>query len=217
MKHLPHYLVILILAWSGMEVSSVWAVSTQVIFDNTINPSSTSFGPGCCQVGNEITFGENGREIIQLSWLIDSQNFDVVGGIDTHIYVNDAPGGAPGTLLWQSGLLTGINVFGTDTFLDVAVPNIVVPDTITVTSRILDSVPVALGRVNGGSPSVGSVNTSWVKGSSGVWFQQFGPYGLRVTSTAGALVPSPVPEPVTAALGLMGLGVLGMTTRRRVA
>ena len=33
----------------------------------------------------------------------------------------------------------------------------------------------------------------------------------------GEWAPTGIPEPVTAALGLMGLGVLGMATRRRAA
>jgi hypothetical protein len=38
---------------------------------------------------------------------------------------------------------------------------------------------------------VGSVITSWVEGSPGVWQQQFGPWGLRVLA---------VPEPSTVSL-----------------
>ena len=205
MKHLSRFLIVLMLAWSSIGADSARAAPVQIVFDNTVNPFGTIFGPGCCRVGNEITLGGNARKIIQLSWLVDSQNNDVVVGIETQIYVNDGPGGAPGTLLWQSGPLTGINVSATDTFIDVAVPKVVVPDIITVTSRILDSTPVALGRVRGGSPSVGSITTSWFESSSGVWHQQFGPLGLRISA---------VPEPSTILL-LVGAGVLLVRFSRR--
>lgn len=188
MAHLPRFLIILlILTWNGIGINFARATPVPIIvFDNTINPSGTIFGPGCCQVGNEVTLGGTEREIVQVSWLVDSQNNDIVGRIETQIYANDGPGGTPGTLLWDSGPLTGINVSATDTLLDISVPNIIVPDIITVTSRILDAVPVALGRLGGGIPVVGSVNTSWIESSPGTWNQQFGPWGLRVMA---------VPEP----------------------
>jgi len=45
----------------------------------------------------------------------------------------------------------------------------------------------------------------------------FGIGGLAAVDDAGGNIVRAVPEPLTAALGLMGLGVLGMATRRRVA
>lgn len=200
MKHLCRSMIRLLLAWSiivlGAESSR--AAPGEVVFDNTINTSGAVFGPGCCQVGNEITLAGNAREIIELSWMVYSQNLDIVGGIETQIYSNNGPGGSPGTLLWQSGPLTGISISAADTFIDIAVPNIPVPETITVTSRILDSTPVALGRVYGGSPIEGSVNTSWIEQAPGVWDQAFGPWGLRVVA---------IPEPSAFSLSISA-GVL---------
>lgn len=40
---------------------------------------------------------------------------------------------------------------------------------------------------------------------------------FRVEGELGTINNNAVPEPITATLGLMGLGVLGMATRRRVA
>lgn len=41
--------------------------------------------------------------------------------------------------------------------------------------------------------------------------------GFRVASPVGTSVSGAIPEPLTATLGLMGLGVLGLVTRRRAA
>ena len=148
----------------------------------------------------------NAREVIGISWLIDSQNTDVIlSGIETHIYANDGVGGAPGTLLWSSGLLTGIEISATETFLDIAVPNIVVPDRLTITSRMLDAAPAGLGRLYIGPPTVGSLSASWIETSPGVWHQQFGPWGLRVTA---------VPEPSSILLFVSG-GVIFLVSTRK--
>ena len=187
------FLVSSTLVWCSIGPDCAYAIS---IFDNTENPSTAVFGPTCCQVGNEIVLGGRARDVIEVTWLVDSQNTDVLlSGIETHIYANDGAGGAPGTLLWSSGLLAGIPVSATDTFLAIAVPNIVVPDRVTVTSRMLDAAPVGLGRLYVGPPTVGSLTTSWIETTPGEWHQQFGPRGLRVTA---------VPEPSTVLLFASG-------------
>ncbi len=182
MNQLPRFLIIVfVIAWSSLGAISAPANSAEVVFDNTINPDSNIVGgPGCCQVGNEITLGGTARKIIRLSWLVDSQNTDVLAEIETRIYANDSPAGAPGTLLWSSGELIGVPVSSTDRFLDIEVPEIVVPDMITITSRISYAVPVGLARIFGGSPSVGSVNASWLEDPPGVWNQWSGPWGMQV-------------------------------------
>ena len=198
MKCLTRFFSTSLLVLSSIGASTVEAIPMEVIFDNTINASGAIFGPGCCHVGNEVTLEGTARKVIQLSWRVDSQNNDVVADFETQIYANDGLGGAPSTLLWDSGPLIGIDVSATDTFLDVVVPKIVVPDVITVTSRILASTPVALGRVGGEPPTIGSVNTSWIERSPGVWGQAFGPWALRISA---------VPEPPTISMLIIG-GVL---------
>jgi hypothetical protein len=193
MNHPGRLLTILLaLAWGSTNSNSAHAESGIPVFDNTANPAPGGvFGPSAHQAGNEITLAGGGRQITRVSWLVDTQHTDLLTDIETHIYADDGAGGAPGTLLWSSGLLTGIPVHAADTFLTIAVPNITVPDTITVTSRISNSVPVALGRVYGGPPTEGSLDASWVETSPGVWAQQFGPWGMQVVA---------VPEPSAASL-----------------
>jgi hypothetical protein len=203
MNRLPFLLMILL----GMSANSARATPAVFVFNNTANPISGGvFGPSADQVGNQITLGGDARQITGLSWLITSQNTDLSAEIETHIYANDGVGGAPGTLLWSSGLLTGVNVSATDTLLSFAVPNITVPNTITVTSRIYDSTPVALGRVFGGTPSVGNLNASWVETSPGVWSHFSGPWGMQVVA---------VPEPSVASLMIPACVLLVGISRAR--
>jgi hypothetical protein len=180
---------------------SVHAAATQIVFDNTPGMSRPSFGPSCCQVGNEISLAANARKIVELSWGIESQGNDLLADIEAQIYANDGPGGAPGALIWSSGLLDDVAVSAGDDLLDISVPRVRVPDFITVTMRIVDSAPVALGRLDGGPPSVGSIEASWIETAPGVWRQEFGPWALRVTA---------VPEPAT----LLLVAVAALALRR---
>lgn len=104
MKYLSRSLSITLPALSGIAASTAQAQPIQVVFDNTANASGAILGPACCQVGNEITLGGNARKIIQLLWAVDSQNTDIVAEIETQIFANDGLAGAPGTLIWDSGL-----------------------------------------------------------------------------------------------------------------
>jgi hypothetical protein len=188
-------------------VSSARAASGEIVFDNTASPSVVGvFGPSAEQVGNEITLGGQARQISLVSWLVDSQNYSVWAGTETHIYANDGAGGGPGTLLWSSGPLTNY-ITPSDLFLNVPVPNVTVPDTITVTSRFFDATPVALGRDYGGSPTAGSLNASWAEYPPGVWTHSFGPWAMQVVA---------VPEPSSVSLMLTaGTLLAGLLRGRR--
>jgi hypothetical protein len=181
---------LLALACGAVSASSVHAASGEIVFDNTAKASLGVFGPSADQVGNEITLSGQARQISLVSWLVDSQSYSVWAGTETHIYANNGAGGAPGTLLWSSGPVTNY-ISPTDAFLSVPVPNIAVPDTITVTSRFFDAGPVALGRAYGGSPTAGSLITPWAEYPAGVWTQWFGPWAMQIVA---------VPEPSSVSL-----------------
>ena len=66
-----------------------------------------------------------------------------------------------------------------------------------------DAVPLALGRVFGGPPSVGSLDASWVETSPGVWGQWTGPWGMQVVA-----VPEPSIVCLTSASCLLLVGLL---------
>lgn len=205
MKYLSPLLTVSVLILGSAGSIGAHALPIQLVFSNTANTSGPIFGPGCCQVGNEITLGGDARKIVQVSWAVNSQNTNVAADVETQIYVNDGSGGMPGTLLWDSGLLSGVTVLATDAFLDIPVPKILVPNVITITSRILSSSPVALGHMDGGTPTVGNVDASWIESSPGVWQQEFGPWALRVSA---------VPEPSTMSLvGIAGVVLLRVARR----
>ncbi len=204
---------LLLLMTAGL--STAVASPIEIVFNNTASPGVPFRGPGCCQVGDEVTLGGTARSIVDVSWLIDTAQTDRVSGFETWIYANDGLSGAPGTLLWDSGALI-VHVSATDTILDVAVPHVLVPDIITVTSFVFDVPNPAfgsLGRVFGGAPTVGSINASWLEDSPGVWVQQ----SINPINPGFSVLAEPVPEPSTVWLILSGLVALGGLSRRGAA
>lgn len=112
---------------------------------------------------------------------VDSQDSVVAADVEFAIFQNDGPGGAPGTLIWTSGL-TAVEVFSDQFVLDVAVPNVQVPDAITITSWIPEAEQVALGRFHSGAPSIGTFQTAWLESEPGVWVPGFD-FAVRVFAT----------------------------------
>src|SRR5688500_2487308 len=123
-------LILVLFSWIAGQPDSAHA---EVIFDNLTGASIPTFGPECCRVGNEVTLGETARNISLLKLGVSSQGVDLIAGIEMGIYANDGPSGSPGSVLWQSGPLTGLLVKAEDTFIAVPVPFIGVPDVITIT------------------------------------------------------------------------------------
>lgn len=182
----------------------------RTVFDNTTQLGSAFFGPSCCQIGDEITLAGHARNIVQLSLMVSTQNSSQTAVVGSSIYSNDGAGGRPKTLLWQSGLLT-VNLAASDAIIDFAVPNVVVPDTITVTSQILSSSPVGLGRYQPGAPAVGTIDGTWIEADwigPGVWVSPGFDFAVRVFATEA-------PEPPSGWLIVTALVIMGWSCRRR--
>ena len=182
MKSLRRLLSVLSFGWF---ISIPPAAQASLVFDNLTGASGPFFGPGWCQIGAEIILGGTSRVVRMLELGVSTQGNDLTAAIQMAIYANNGSGGSPGTLLWQSGPLTGLFVPSTATAISVNVPDIVAPDVFTVTSVIIGSAPVALGRLSPGPATIGSLSGTWVETSPGVW----------VTGFAFAMQVEAVPEP----------------------
>jgi hypothetical protein len=184
------------------------AALLQTVYDDTVGPLGGEFGtpflgPGCCYTGNEIGLAGQARRVVLLSVPVSSQGQDVLSSFDTRIYANNGAGGSPGTLLWDSGLLL-YHVLPIDRLIDIAVPGVVVPDVITVVSRIETSTPVALGRWEPGPPAVGVFERAWLLNEAGEWHPGFA-HAMRLVAS--------VPEP--ASVFLVAAALLAMVGARR--
>jgi hypothetical protein len=207
MNNLSRLVISAILACVSADANFSKASPAQVVFDNTGNPIVQVGGPMCCQVGNEVALTGTARYIVGLSWLVSSQGFDARAAFEAHIYANDGPDSAPGTLLWDSGPVTH-DLLATDMFFDIEVPRVLVPDTITVTTLELPATPVGVNRYFVGPPTEGSYITGWLERSylgPADWVQQYGPWGLRVLA-----VPEPSSLSLVIGAGVLLLGVLGL-------
>jgi hypothetical protein len=133
--------------------------------------------------------------------------------LQAFIYANDGTGGAPGTLLWMSAVMTGVNVNSVNTLVAFSVPSVVVPDTFTFTAAITNA-SQAVGFVPASGATTGTFGQAWV-GSSGSFSTLTDDF-----ETEGRVIAmgSSVPEPATLVLLSMGLvGALGFSRIRRVA
>jgi len=201
MKNMRRLLTVLSFAWI------IPGTQAETVFDNLTGASLAFFGPGCCQIGDEIVLGGTAREVTRLKFGVSTQGVDLVAVIEMAIYANDGPGGSPGTLLWRSGPLTGLPVPANATEIAVEVPSIAVPDVITVTS-ILAAAPIALGRLEPTPPAIGSFDRAWIENAPGVWGRGFG-FAVQVDA-----VPEP-PSNVLMITALLGGLVLASTRAGR--
>jgi len=137
---------------------------------------------------------------------------------DLKFYANDGPGGAPGTLLYDSGpfsLTKGYNTVN-DTGLNVQVPS-TGSFTWTVLFGGIGSFESA-GLLFYNPPTIGSsADDYWQKDASGNWaLQRFTPAGGPVANFGAQVTATAVPEPATIQLGLLGgLMWIGYLARRR--
>jgi hypothetical protein len=137
---------------------------------------------------------------------------------DLKFYANDGPGGAPGTLLYDSGpfsLAKGYNTVN-DTGLFTQVPN---SFTWTVLFGGIEAFESA-GLLFYNPPTTGSsADDYWQKDANGNWaLQRFTPAGGPVANFGAQITAVAVPEPATVQLGLLGgLMWIGYVARQRLA
>lgn len=164
----------------------------------------------------------------ELSYRIQLFNVDVGANVDfaglaltpdtaddiNAIHIHTAPAGSNGphvlNIFGEPGLSTNLN----DNDGDVSIT--AVGNTVLITGLWTDT--DAIGDQNAGGPTKFLSSSLDDLFAGNLYFQM---HSTLFTSPDGTGILrgqiNPVPEPVTATLGLMGLGVLGMATRRRAA
>ena len=203
---LPTKLSALLLAVAFLVHFDGNQAGAQIVFDNTQDLStSTSFGPGCCLSGLEVELSGSAT-LNQLEWVLSGQSSGVDDAdIIMAIFANDGFDGSPNTLLWEETFedLVIAPGFG---FYSFDLPNVAVPDNITITSRVLDSSPIATGFAVSNSTSVGNAIDRWVLTSSGDW--------ARSQSSFRSIRLTAIPEP-GAAIVLTAFVATTFLRRRR--
>lgn len=184
----------------GAVVSGI-ATATPV-FDNTVLPGTTSAGPTCCRIGDEITLAGTSRRIVNISLVVYAQQDEFVQPIEVRIYANDGLDGSPGTVLWDSGTQAYLVTHTGQYSIDFPIPGVLVPDTITVTSWI-QAAPFGLDRLVPSGTTVGTFVTPWVEANylpGAPWLREQPVFAFQVRVDAD--------EPSTAVLTILDVALL---------
>jgi hypothetical protein len=195
-----------LLAAALLTASFSLSAPADVIFDDTANKRGGSTGTSSTQIGDQINAAGTARTVTELDIGYIGNSPAQTATLQAFLYANDGPGGAPGTLLWSSAVMTGVSISASGTLFAYTVPNIVVPNTFTWTSSIAGV--GSIGYVPAGPPTRGSWVQSW-DGSPGA-FQALTDPGFEIESRVVT-----VPEPTSLVLAGLGLlGVLGCSVRQ---
>ncbi|APW64096.1 PEP-CTERM sorting domain-containing protein [Paludisphaera borealis] len=200
-----------ILAAALVTVSFQAVASADLIFDNSSAGDQGITTTGALQIGGEVTAAPGTpRAVTELDLGFTSQGLSVTGDLQAFLYANDGAGGAPGTLLWQSAVMTGVAINSTNTLIAFSVPSVVVPDTFTFTGAITNA-SGNLGYVPAVGAAIGAFNQAWV-GSPGAWSTL-----PSVFEIEARVISQAVPEP--SSMALLSVGVFGLIAagRRRKA
>ena len=182
-----------------------FAAAGVTIYDNT-GPWLGGYGWTALEQGDEVHAASSERLVTRLIIGVSRQNEPGIADFQARLYSNDGVSGQPGTMLWQSPVLTDIQLSGGVQLIPIDVPEIRVPDSFTWTLQVLDSSPgAAVGLVNAGPPLVGvSPSYDWLGGAGGWTRLQYSNWMARVEA---------VPEPSSSALLIGGLSFLLAFTR----
>jgi hypothetical protein len=95
-------------------------------------PPGAAAGP---EGGDQVSLGGQSRQVQQLEFWYQVGGQAAAGASDLRVrfYANDGAGGAPGTLIWDSGVRPQFPHISGSNHVALAVPNIVVPEVLTWT------------------------------------------------------------------------------------
>ena len=144
---------------------------------------------------------------------VNHQGVAGTANLQAFLYKNNGAGGAPGTLLRSSALMTNVALTGGNDLISFAVPNVLVPNIFTWTIQISSTQPVAAGLPVFDPPTVGGILHGWF-GGPGSWTNLD---GSGVDAHYMALITaSSVPEPTSLVTGGLALFFgLGWSWRHR--
>jgi hypothetical protein len=179
----------LILAAVVAAVSFQPTASAGVIFDNSTTGNQGITTTSASQLGDEVTAAGTLRTVTALDIGFTSQGVAATADLQAFIYANDGSGGAPGTLLWSSAVMTGVSLDSFNTLIEFSVPSVVVPDTFTFTAAITNPSPV-VGYVPASGASTGTFVQPWV-GAPGSFSPLTPPFEIEGRVIAGTAVPEP--------------------------
>lgn len=217
MRRVYSHIVLLVVVLLGtIALVTPKAFATAVVYDNTTTLLAQAW-PGAIdvEVGDEITLAGTERIVTEFMFGYFG-DFTAEGDERARIrfYANDGTGGAPNTVLYDSGsvgISTGSNLEYTLGGLSVAVP-----DTFTWTVKF-----EGLTQVDGDKagfyfydpPTVGSsLDYFWSRNVTvGTWNQ--GDFGSLVDNLKARVTATSVPEPAT--LLLLGSGLAGVAVWRK--
>jgi hypothetical protein len=189
------------------------ASAGEVIFDNSVSGNQGITTTSLPQIGDEVTAAGTLRSVTELDIGFTSQGVAATADLQAFLYANDGAGGAPGTLLWQSAVMSGVNLNTFNTLIAFSVPSIVVPDTFTFTASITND-PIIVGFVPSSGASAGTFDQAWV-GQAG----SFSPLPPSQAIEGRVIASASVPEPSTWAIlgtGLAGVLVCSRVRRRKL-
>ncbi len=182
-----------------------------LIFDNSNSGNHGITTTSSPQLGGEVT-AEAGtsRAVTELDLGFTSQGVSATANLQAFLYANDGSGGAPGTLLWQSAVMSGVQIDSVNTLIAFSVPSVVVPDTFTFAAAITNASPL-VGFVPASGANTGTFDQAW-DGSPGSWQKLSSAFEVESRVIAG--IAGSVPEPSTVVL--LGIGVAGLVVSKRI-